>query len=69
MSDFAGPSLVEPGVKYVIGESLKQAHTFKMNTYSFFFNLGVVILFFRYSGAFFTTNIRRNRPHKRRTKS
>jgi hypothetical protein len=45
MSDFASPSLVEPGVKYVIGESLKQAHTFKMNTYSFFFNLGVVFLF------------------------
>lgn len=39
------PSLVEPGVKYAIGESLKQAHNYKMNTYTFFFNLGVVIIF------------------------
>ena len=40
------PSLVEPGVKYAIGESLKQAHNYKMNTYSYIFNVGVVVLFF-----------------------
>ena len=44
MADTA-PSLVEPGVKYAIGESLKQAHIYKMNTYSFFFNLGIVSVF------------------------
>lgn len=40
------PSLVEPGVKYAIGESLKQAHNYKMNTYSYIFNVSVVVLFF-----------------------
>ena len=39
------PSLVEPDVRYFIENSLKKAHEYKMNTYTFFFNLGVVVLF------------------------
>jgi hypothetical protein len=46
MADSTVPSLVESNVKYAISESLKQAHTYKMKTYSFFFNLGIVVLFF-----------------------
>ena len=45
MADSIVPSLVESNVKYAISESLKQAHNYKMNTYSFFLNLGVVIIF------------------------
>ena len=39
------PSLVEPDVLYFIENSLKKAHEYKMNTYSFFFNFAVVALF------------------------
>ena len=45
MADSSVPSLVESNVKYAISESLKQAHNYKMNTYSYFLNLGVVIIF------------------------
>lgn len=38
-------SLVEPGVKYFIGNSLKQCRDFKNKYYNLFFNIGVFILF------------------------
>lgn len=46
------PSLVEPDVRYFIENSLKKAHEYKMNTYSFFFNVGVVVLFVLVFGGF-----------------
>ena len=46
------PSLVEPDVRYFIENSLKKAHEYKMNTYTFFFNLGVVVLFTLVFGGF-----------------
>jgi len=46
------PSLVEPDVRYFIENSLKKAHEYKMNTYSFFFNAGVVVLFVLVFGGF-----------------
>ena len=50
MSD--NPSLVEPDVRYFIENSLKKAHEYKMNTYSFFLNLGVASLFILVFGGF-----------------
>jgi hypothetical protein len=46
------PSLVEPDVLYFIENSLKKAHEYKMNTYSFFFNFVVVALFTLVFGGF-----------------
>ena len=46
------PSLVEPDVLYFIENSLKKAHEYKMNTYSFFFNFAVVALFTLVFGGF-----------------
>ena len=46
------PSLVEPDVLYFIENSLKKAHEYKMNTYTFFLNLGVVVLFVLVFGGF-----------------
>ena len=45
-------SLVEPDVRFFIENSLKKAHEYKMNTYSFFLNLGVVSLFILVFGGF-----------------
>jgi hypothetical protein len=50
MSD--APSLVEPDVKYFIENSLKKAHEYKMNTYTFFFNFGVLAIFTLVFGGF-----------------
>jgi hypothetical protein len=44
MSD--GPKLIEPDVLYFIENSLKTVHEYKMNTYSFFLNVIVCVLFF-----------------------
>ncbi len=46
------PSLVEPDVKYFIENSLKKAHEYRMNTYSFFFNFGVLAIFTLVFGGF-----------------
>jgi hypothetical protein len=46
------PSLVEPDVRYFIENSLKKAHEYKMNTYTFFLNLGVTVLFVLVFGGF-----------------
>ena len=46
------PSLVEPDVLYFIENSLKKAHEYKMNTYTFFLNLGVVVIFVLLYGGF-----------------
>jgi hypothetical protein len=43
--DFSKPKLIEPGVKYFLNETLKQAHVFKMKYYNVVFNVGLFILF------------------------
>jgi len=48
----SNPSLVEPDVMYFIENSLKKAHEYKMNTYSFFFNFAVVAVFILVFGGF-----------------
>ena len=39
------PSLIEPGVRYFIGGSLKECRKFKEKHYNMFFNLGMIVLF------------------------
>lgn len=39
------PSLIEPGVKYFIGGTLKQCRKYKDKHISIFFNLGMIIVF------------------------
>ena len=46
------PSLVEPDVRDFIENSLKRAHEYKMNTYTFFLNFGVAAIFFIVFGGF-----------------
>lgn len=43
--EFAKPILIEPGVKYFLNQTLKQAHIFKMKYYNIVFNIGLLILF------------------------
>ena len=38
------PSLIEPGVKYFLRETLKQCHVFKEKYHNFLFNIGLFIL-------------------------
>ena len=40
------PSLTEPGVKYFIGESLKNIHKEKKTHNYIFFNIGLLLFFF-----------------------
>ena len=40
------PTLTEPGVKYFIGETLKNIHKEKKNYNYIVFNIGLVLLFF-----------------------
>jgi hypothetical protein len=51
-SETAAPSLVEPGIKTFLGNTLKQCHDFKMKTYTFFLNLAVLVLFLAVFGGF-----------------
>ena len=55
----AAPSLVEPGVKYFIRETLKNCHTYKEKYKNRMFNIGILvtfsllvgaILFYKYKG-------------------
>ena len=39
------PSLIEPGVKYFLRETLKQCHHFKEKHHNFLLNLGLFALF------------------------
>jgi hypothetical protein len=39
------PSLIEPGVRYFIGGTLKECGKFKDKHISFFYNIGITILF------------------------
>jgi len=39
------PMLIEPGVKYFLNESLKQAHLFKEKYHNTLFNIGLLFFF------------------------
>ena len=45
------PSLIEPGVKYFLRETLKQCHQFKETYHNFLLNLGLFLVFLFIVGA------------------
>jgi len=45
MDNFTKPSLIEPGVKYFLRETLKQCKEFKDKYNNTIFNIGLLILF------------------------
>ncbi len=56
---YSKPMLTEPGVKYFLGETLKQCHVFKEKHQNMLLNIGLlvsfftilgIILFFKYKG-------------------
>jgi len=48
----SNPSLVEPGVKYFLGETLRNCKSVKNKYYNFLFNLSIFVLFFVTIGGF-----------------
>jgi hypothetical protein len=42
---FEKPTLIEPGVKYFLNETLKQCHVFKNNYHNYLLNIGLFIAF------------------------
>ena len=58
-NDFSKPVLTEPGVKYFLGQTLKQCHIIKDKYYNLLFNVSLflffifillIILFWKYKG-------------------
>lgn len=49
--DNSKPTLTEPGVKYFLGETLKQCHQFKEQYYNVLINIGLFFLFLLILGA------------------
>ncbi len=58
-NDFSNPTLVEPGIKYFLDQTLQQCHIFKENYYNTLFNIGLfiflifilaLILLYKYKG-------------------
>ena len=45
-------SLIEPGIKYFIGSTLKECHRFKFTRYSVMFNIVMCLLFIGTVGGF-----------------
>ena len=48
---FSKPTLIEPGTKYFLNQSLKQTHEFKIKFYNKMFNVCLFILFLLILGA------------------
>jgi hypothetical protein len=42
---YTKPTLIEPGVRYFLNETLKQCHIFKENYKNLIFNVGLLIFF------------------------
>ena len=58
-NDFSKPVLIEPGVKYFLGQTLKQCNIIKDKYYNLLFNISlllffilflIIILFWKYKG-------------------
>ena len=68
-SEIAAPSLVEPGIKSFIGNTLKQCHEYKMKTYTFILNLAVLSVFiFVFGGFLYYRYKNKPTPHELRQK-
>ena len=44
-NEISNPSLIEPGIKYFLNQTLKQCHIFKENYYNTLFNISLFIFF------------------------
>ena len=49
--EFSKPTLIEPGTKYFLNQTLKQSHDYKIKFYNKMFNVGLFISFFIILGA------------------
>ena len=49
--EFSKPTLIEPGTKYFLNQTLKQSHNYKIKFYNKMFNVGLFISFFIILGA------------------
>ena len=45
-NDFSKPSLIEPGVKFFLNQTLKQCHEFKNKYNNIIFNISLAVGFF-----------------------
>ena len=59
----ATPNLIEPGAKYFIGGSLRECRKFKDRYISYFFNLGMTLVFIIGVGAILTYRYKGNISH------
>ena len=72
--DFSKPSLIEPGAKYFLRETLKQCKEYKDKYSNFLFNIGLFVLFililggiliYKYKGKLTPDEIQQNESTKR----
>lgn len=72
-NEYTKPSLIEPGVKYFLHQTLKQCHIVKNNFHNFVFNIGLfigfviilgVILYYKYKGRLTPVELERKNREK-----
>ena len=44
--DYSKPTLIEPGTKYFLNETLKQTHAFRLKYHNYIINIALLIGFF-----------------------
>ena len=49
--DFSKPTLIEPGTKYFLNETLKQTHIFRLKYHNYIINIGLFVFFLLILGA------------------
>jgi hypothetical protein len=49
--DYSKPTLIEPGTKYFLNETLKQTHAFRLKYHNYIINIALLIGFFLILGA------------------
>ena len=49
--DFSKPTLIEPGTKYFLNETLKQTHIFRLKYHNYIINMGMFVCFLFILGA------------------
>mgnify|MGYP007082033200 CR=1 FL=1 len=49
--EFTKPTLVEPGTKYFLNETLKQTHIFRLKYQNYIINIGLFVFFLLVLGA------------------
>jgi hypothetical protein len=49
--EFTKPTLIEPGTKYFLNETLKQTHIFRLKYQNYIINIGLFVFFLLVLGA------------------